>query len=141
MRKYFVKVFKGCMDNIEEYQNDIKTISFSRKSLWFSHVINKGRMKKISKNKLYTMKSYRLKKNVSLAKLFEAEEKRRRQIPITDFTRGGEMLIVKTVENMQKAKENLESLVYGGQVVNPETEDRLLDMQQQLCSMLDELPW
>lgn len=87
------------------------------------------------------MKSYRLKKNVSLAKLFEAEEKRRRQIPIIDFTRGGEMLIAKTVENMQKAKENLESLVYGGQVVNPETEDRLLDMQQQLCSMLDELPW
>ena len=87
------------------------------------------------------MKSYRLKKNVSLAKLFEAEEKRRRQIPITDFTRRGEMLIAKTVENMQKARENLESLVYGGQVVNPETEDRLLDMQQQLCSMLDELPW
>lgn len=40
MRKYFVKVFKGiehkllkalykgCMDTIEEYQNDIKTISF-----------------------------------------------------------------------------------------------------------------
>ena len=39
MRKYFVKVFKGiehkllkalykgCMDTIEEYQNDIKTIS------------------------------------------------------------------------------------------------------------------
>ena len=51
------------------------------------------------------------------------------------------MLIAKTVENMQKAKENLESLVYGGQVVNPETEDRLLDMQQQLCSMMYELPW
>ena len=58
IRKYFVKVFKGieqkllkalykgCMDTIEEYQNDIKTILFSKKSLWFSHIINKGRMKK-----------------------------------------------------------------------------------------------
>ena len=72
---------------------------------------------------------------------FEAEEKRRRRIPITDFTRGGEMLIARVVEGMQKAKDNLSMIVYGGQAVNPETEERLQEMHRDICSMLDELPW
>lgn len=87
------------------------------------------------------MKSYRLKKSVSLAKLFEAEEKKRKQIPIADFTRGGEMLIARVVEGMQKAKDSLSMIVYGGQAVNPETEERLQEMHRDICSMLDELPW
>ena len=87
------------------------------------------------------MKSYRLKKRISLARLFEAEEKKRRQIPITDFTRGGEILIARVVEGMQKAKDSLSMIVYGGQAVNPETENRLQEMHRDICSMLDELPW
>ncbi len=87
------------------------------------------------------MKSYRLKKGISLAKLFEAEEKRKRQIPITDFTHGGEMLIARVVEGMRKAKDNLSMIVYGGQAVNPETEERLQEMHTDICFMLDELPW
>ena len=51
------------------------------------------------------------------------------------------MLIARVVEGMQKAKDNLSMIVYGGQAVNPETEERLQEMHRDICSMLDELPW
>lgn len=99
------------------------------------------------------MKRYRINENVDVRALLGMnggkgkkeslleEEKRRRQIPIADFTRGGEILIVRVVEGMQKAKDNLSMIVYGGQAVNPETEERLQEMHRDICSMLDELPW
>lgn len=45
------------------------------------------------------------------------------------------------VQNLQGAKENLESLCYRGDVEDDETRGELLDMHMAVCKMLDRLPW
>lgn len=45
------------------------------------------------------------------------------------------------VENLQGAKENLESLCYRGDVEDDVTRGELLEMHMAVCKMLDRLPW
>ena len=62
------------------------------------------------------------------------------QISYDAFTKGGQLLMSRVAENLKKAKDELEMVIYGEQS-NSEAEPVLREMHSGICAMLDDLPW